>query len=64
MIFNFFIQIYLKRQRKRSTMENQYPSCAQGSEPNERFIFMLLSIIVIRLILEENSNASSPKLFI
>ena len=38
-IFNFFTQIYIKRQRKRSTMENQYPSCAQGSEPNERFYF-------------------------
>ena len=40
-IFNFFAQIYLECQRKRSVLENHltYPSCEQGSEPNKRFYF-------------------------
>ena len=56
-IFNFFSQIYLKRQRKRSAIENHlhiHPLHRVQSQTSD-FIFMLLSIIAIRLILKQNN---------
>ena len=56
-IFNFFSQIYLKRQQKRSAIENHlhiHPVHRVQSQTSD-FIFMLLSIIAIRLILKQNN---------
>ena len=56
-IFNFFSQIYLKRQRKRSAIENHlhiHPVHRVQSQTSD-FIFMLLSIIVIRLISKQKN---------
>ena len=63
-IFNFFTQIYLERQRKRGAMENHlhiHPVHRVQSQTSD-FIVMFLSIIVIRLILKENINASVTKI--
>ena len=49
-IFNFFTQIYLERQRKRSALENHWhihPLHRVQSQTSD-FIFMLLLIIVIK----------------
>ena len=55
--------MYLKRQRKRNAIENHlyiHPVHRVQSQTSD-FIFMLLSVIVIRLILKEN-NASVTKI--
>ena len=64
-IFSFFIQIYLKRQRKRNAMENQLHihSVHRVQSQTSDFIFMLLSIFVIRLILKQN-NALVTKILV
>ena len=58
-IFNFFTQIYVKCQRKRSAMENRLHIhlVHRVHKQTSNFIFMLLSIIVVRLISGENNNA-------
>ena len=63
-VFNFFTQIYLERQRTwRHGKSLTYPSCAHRVQSQTSdFIVMLLSIIVIRLILKENNNASVTKI--
>ena len=62
-IFNFSTQIYLECQRKRNVLENHlhiHPVHRVQSQTSD-FIFMLLSVIVIRLILKQN-NASVTKI--
>ena len=56
-IFNFFSQIYLKRQRKRSAIENHlhiHPVLRVQSQTSD-FNFILLSVIVIRLISKQEN---------
>ena len=63
-IFNFFTQIYLERQRKRGAMENHLHihTLHRVQSQTSDFIVVLLSIILIRLILKENNNALVTKI--
>ena len=63
-ILNFFTQIYLKRQRKRSAMENHshiHPVHRVQSQTSD-IIFMRFSIIVVKLNLKQNNSTSVTKI--